>query len=462
MSLKRISNSTPKIIDLVIAAYLEKNAPKIVVKRFKKSKGIKQIKLDEYDNLQEMLELATKMKTSLKAYDVVFNDPKKRKIYEQLRESDLRQTLVNQVQEFADMNVTIQRKVSAVSTIIPGWKDAVQKYGVHASIEDLREVKEALTKLVREDGKCCPYPVHEAARNGVVKLMDIMLSTSYDMNVVDQCGWTALHVACNNSRTEIVRLFIQSSTECGINLNAMNDCGWTVLHLACLNGITDTVLLLIQSFKEYGINLWARDNFGFTALDLACYHFRTEIVQLFIQYSKEYEIDLNSRSQSGFTPLHLACYNGRTEIVQLLIQSSKEYRIDLNAKNNTGGTALHLACFNGRTEIVQLLIQSSKEYGIDLNAKNNNGGTALHLAFVIGRTEIVQLLFQSSKEYGIDLNAVDNFGFTASAMAEKKVFNCLFNPQNYGIDQFWTVFDKPIFLDGIKRLSVNSNSNNEN
>merc|ERR1711860_173188 len=61
----KMATQTPKISDLVVAAYLEKNAPKTVVTGFKKSKGIKQAKLDEYDHLQAMLELATKMKTSL-------------------------------------------------------------------------------------------------------------------------------------------------------------------------------------------------------------------------------------------------------------------------------------------------------------------------------------------------------------------------------------------------------------
>ena len=54
-----MASKTPNISDLVVAAYLEKNAPKTVVTGFKKSKGIKQDKLDEYDHLQAMLELAT-------------------------------------------------------------------------------------------------------------------------------------------------------------------------------------------------------------------------------------------------------------------------------------------------------------------------------------------------------------------------------------------------------------------
>ena len=66
------TNSTPKISDLVIAAYLEKNASKAVVTGFKKSKGIKQANLEEYDYLQDMLDLSdlcNEMKNSLKAQE---------------------------------------------------------------------------------------------------------------------------------------------------------------------------------------------------------------------------------------------------------------------------------------------------------------------------------------------------------------------------------------------------------
>ena len=54
-----MASQTPNISDLVVAAYLEKNAPKTIVTSFKKSKGIKQDKLDEYNHFQAMVELAT-------------------------------------------------------------------------------------------------------------------------------------------------------------------------------------------------------------------------------------------------------------------------------------------------------------------------------------------------------------------------------------------------------------------
>jgi len=64
-----------------------------------------------------------------------------------------------------------------VSTYIPGWQKAAQKYGARASIEDLQEKLELedSPELVESanEGEYCSYPVHEAARNGPVEVMDI-------------------------------------------------------------------------------------------------------------------------------------------------------------------------------------------------------------------------------------------------------------------------------------------------
>ena len=47
----------------------------------------------------------------------------------------------------------------------------MKNYATQASLEDLQEVKDSVQNLLRENGKCCPFPVHEAAMIGAVKLM---------------------------------------------------------------------------------------------------------------------------------------------------------------------------------------------------------------------------------------------------------------------------------------------------
>ena len=44
---------------------------------------------------------------------------------------------------------------------IPGWGQALQKYQKKASIDDLREIRDALQqRLLMKDGNCREYPVH--------------------------------------------------------------------------------------------------------------------------------------------------------------------------------------------------------------------------------------------------------------------------------------------------------------
>ena len=160
------------------------------------------------------------------------------------------------------------RPLAKVLTVIPGWQRAVKKFAARATNEDLIEVQKAVTKLgVVGD---LSTPVHQAAMNGHVKLLELILMTKYDMNSRDRrCGWTPLHWACLNGKAETVQWFFRCSKEYGINLNARDEYGLTVLHLACYSRHTETVRLILNNLKEFTIEIKdAQDNYGKTALDL--------------------------------------------------------------------------------------------------------------------------------------------------------------------------------------------------
>ena len=138
-----------------------------------------------------------------------------RKVSELWSESLDRIALVKYYQEFGDRYVEYANE--KVSIIIAGWKIAVKKFGSQTSIEDLREVKNSLVELVKENGKCCQYPVHEAALIGADKLIEIMLSTSYDFNTKDHFGRTPwISLACGRGKPESAQLIIQKSKAFGI------------------------------------------------------------------------------------------------------------------------------------------------------------------------------------------------------------------------------------------------------
>ena len=270
-------------------------------------------------------------------------------------------SLVKLLEEFGDKDV--ENTKEKVSTIIPGWTKAVKNFGGKASIEDLREVKDSLKELVKENDNCCQYPVHEAALIGAEKLIEFMLSTSYDFNTRDHFGRTPwISLACGRGKTESAQLIIQKSKTFGIDLNAQDNYGNTAWHYACRDGSTDIAKLIIQSSKDFAIDLNAKDKIGNSALHLACFYGRKETVQTIIEWSKDFDIDLNVKNNNGRSPFHEACFRGRPETVQIIIKTWKEFGVDIKAQDNDGKTALDLInhCKGERFNLIKEMLV--KEY----------------------------------------------------------------------------------------------------
>ena len=258
------------------------------------------------------------------------------------------------IREFGDRYDIYYKKVSA---IIPGLHQAVKKYGLQSSIEDLREVKDSLRKLLTRKGRCCSYPVHEVAKNGGVNLMELILNTSYDINHRDITGnmyRTPFMYACINGRTETVQLMISASKDFNIDLNCksqMDD--YTAFHWACKEGRTETVQLMISASKDFDIDLNARDCWKNTALHLACENYKTETVRAILKNWKEFGIDIKAEDRQGYNPLEVTSitipnyrkfqisqYDSDEERMCNLLESSSEEEEEDNEEENIANLKL--------------------------------------------------------------------------------------------------------------------------
>merc|ERR1712062_668896 len=246
-----------------------------------------------------------------------------RRVCKYWNESLRRLSDVKFIQEFGERVVEDTNK--KLSTIIPEWKNAAQKYGVQASMDDIEKVKDSLKKLARGKGKCRSDPVHEAARNGDVKLMEFIFKTSFDMNSKDEDGFTAWHWACIYGQTETAQLIIKNSKEFGIDLNAKANGGSTAFQMACINGQIETAKLIIKNLKII-------------------------------------DIDLNVKDNKGRTALHRSCFNGQTDTVQMILKNWKEFGIDIKVQNNNGETALDIIDEEDGEEYDQIKKMLEKEY----------------------------------------------------------------------------------------------------
>ena len=131
-----------------------------------------------------------------------------------------RLSLVQCILEFGDM---VMRYGHILSDVIPGWDNAVKKFGKVASLNDLNVVKGSLKRFEKDHGvttyiEYLYKPFHYAAKEGHVKLMELLFYT--DMRITDgfRGDFTPLITACHYGHTEIAKLMIENRTKHGINI----------------------------------------------------------------------------------------------------------------------------------------------------------------------------------------------------------------------------------------------------
>ena len=114
----------------------------------------------------------------------------------------------------------------------------------------------------------------DTARKGHTKLMKLLIKTGgTDINIQDNCGCTALHLASIYGCKEYVELLIKA----GANVNIKNNYVKTALHSASIHGRKEIVEFLI---KTGGVDVNIQDNDGKTALHYANLYDYKDIVTL--------------------------------------------------------------------------------------------------------------------------------------------------------------------------------------
>ncbi|CAE7235531.1 ANK1 [Symbiodinium sp. CCMP2456] len=231
-------------------------------------------------------------------------------------------------------------------------------------------------------------PLHYAAVNGYLQILDILLQNKADLNAADRGGNTALLCAALNGHVEVVESLLKNKAD----PNAMDQFGRTPLHYAAWHCLLEVVESLLENKADPN----AKDKEGATPLNEAARQGHLEVVESLLKN----KADPNAMDKFGQTPLYHAARQGLPEVVESLLKN----RADPNAMDHFGRTPLHLAAKEGHLDVVKSLLKNMA----DRNAMDEDGSTPLHLAANEGHLEVVESLLENKA----DPNAKDKEGAT--------------------------------------------------
>jgi hypothetical protein len=120
-------------------------------------------------------------------------------------------------------------------------------------------------------------PIHEAARDGDIKKVELLLKGQPDLvaSKDEPYGQTALHIAAFNDRLDVAKALLADKAD--VNAKAKN--GSTPLHLAAAKGSKDMVELLLANKADVN----AVDNDGWTPMHSATTWGHPDIAELLSQ-----------------------------------------------------------------------------------------------------------------------------------------------------------------------------------
>lgn len=187
-------------------------------------------------------------------------------------------------------------------------------------------------------------PLHWAALEGNVKIMETLLECGADMELPTAKGSPTLALAVwrfilNNKRTEKGLPLEREATldafrlllDRGVKVDAVNKAGLSLLHIAARNG----EIGIMQRLLDYGADLEFMDNNNRTPLFHAIEADRDRY--LAVKFLVDCGAKLNIRDlEHGRTPLHWAALCHANRIVNLLLDAGA----DRNWKDDKGKTAL--------------------------------------------------------------------------------------------------------------------------
>ena len=151
--------------------------------------------------------------------------------------------------------------------------------------------------------------LHDAATHAKSEIIEYLLSLGLKVNMVDNSGHTPLMCACcDGDRLDNIKTLIKQ----GADIHQIDVNGWTALHYAARDAKSE----IIEYLLSLGLKVNMVDNSGQTPLMCACCDGdRLDNIKTLIKQGADiHQIDVN-----GGTALHYAATHAKSEIIEYLL-----------------------------------------------------------------------------------------------------------------------------------------------
>ena len=241
-------------------------------------------------------------------------------------------------------------------------------------------------------------PLHVAANFGLLEIMQRRISYGANVDILDEDGWTPLHLACSGLDENVgVEFLVQHNAD----VNSLTKHRQTpLLILSQHTGSTK----LFQYLLDHGAKPEIPGDDGWTCLHHAAGNRNLELCRILLGFST---VDIDAQDNDGDTPLHWMFIfpNASPELVEMFLDRG----VKVNEQNKNSEGPLYKACTVGNVPATRLLL----DHHADIDDDNVFGRTALHAALETNNLELVKLLI----ERGPDIYHKDKSGWDCFVQA---------------------------------------------